>query len=57
MDSYMKEWGAICAAYCERENAELLFVNIDSFGAQFPDGSFRHIYGDELEQLLKGETK
>ena len=56
-EAYMREWSGICAAYCKRENAELLFVNINSFGAQFPDGTLRHIYADELEQLLKGGTK
>lgn len=56
-EAYMREWGEICAAYCKRENAELLFVNTDSFGAQFPDGTLKHIYADELEQLLKGGAK
>lgn len=53
-EAYMREWAEICAAYCKRENAELLFVNIDNFGAQFSDGLFRHIYADELAQILSG---
>lgn len=51
-EKYMAEWTQICAAYCKKVNAELLFVNISSFGAQYPDGSLRHIYADELAQIL-----
>ena len=51
-EKYMAEWGAICRAYCEKVNARLLFVNVSSFGAAFPDGTFRHIYADELVELL-----
>ncbi len=49
---YMGEWTEICAAYCKKVNAELLFVNINSFGVQYPDGALRHIYADELAQIL-----
>lgn len=56
-EAYMKEWTEICSAFCKRENAKLLFVNIDNFGAQFTDGSFRHIYAGELAQILSGGEK
>lgn len=49
---YMVEWTEICAAYCKRIGAELLFVNIRDFGCQMPDGSLRHIDADELYELL-----
>lgn len=52
--AYMEEWGRICAAYCQKVNAELLFVNTDNFGVQYEDGSFRHIYADELAKMLEG---
>lgn len=54
-EKYMEEWGSICRAYCKKVNAKLLFVNVDSFGAEFPDGSHRHIYADELVELLRRE--
>ena len=53
-EAYMNEWGQICAAYCRKVNAELLFVNTDNFGVQYDDGTFRHIYADELAQILEG---
>lgn len=51
-EKYMAEWTQICAAYCKKVNAELLFVNISSFGVQYPDGTLRHIHADELAQIL-----
>lgn len=53
-DNTMREWAMVCATFCKRVNAELLFVNSDSFGAMFPDGSLRHIYADELAAMLDG---
>lgn len=53
-EAYMDEWRRICAAYCAKANAELLFVNSDNFGVQYQDGTFRHIYADELVQILDG---
>lgn len=51
-EKYMEEWTRICSAYCKKAGAELLFVNIDSFGVQYPDGTLRHIYAEELAQIL-----
>lgn len=50
---YMEEWTEICKAYCDKANAKLLFVNIDSFGCEYSDGTMKHIYADELEDMLK----
>lgn len=52
----MEEWRQVCEAYCQKVNAELLFVNDYDFGMQYPDGQLAHIYADELEQILKRET-
>lgn len=53
--AYMNEWTSICKAYCKKVGAELLFVNIDNFGCQMPDGSLHHIYADELAEILSKE--
>ena len=50
----MNEWREICSAYARKVNAKLLFVNEDSFGIEYPDGTLRHIYVDELVELLGG---
>ena len=52
----MEEWRQVCEAYCKKVNGELLFVNGNNFGMQYPDGRLAHIYADELEQILKSET-
>ncbi len=54
-DAYMKEWTEVCAAYCKRVGAELLFVNESDFGCEMPNGELRHIYADELEALLNAD--
>lgn len=54
---YMKEWTEICQAYCNKVGAELLFVNQSDFGCEMPNGELRHIYADELAELLAtGQT-
>lgn len=52
-EQYMKEWSAICAAYCEKVGAELLFVNLSDFGCMMPTGELRHIDAEELAQFLQ----
>ena len=49
----MPEWKAICKAFAEREGAELLFVNDHSFGISYPTGELKHIYVDELQEILE----
>lgn len=52
----MAEWKAICRVWCRKNHAELLFVNSESFGCEMPDGTLRHIYIDELLNLLQEEN-
>lgn len=49
---HMNEWKDICRAFARREGAELLFVNEASMGLAYADGSLRHIYIDELANIL-----
>jgi len=49
----MDDWKAICKAYAEIVNAELLFVNETSCGVQYENGSFGHIYIDEMAEYIK----
>lgn len=53
MSNY-EEWSLVCEVYAERVDAELLFVNSDSFGICTKDGELLHIYADELYEILKG---
>lgn len=54
---YMSEWKSICEAYCKKTNAKLMFVNMDNFGVEDADGTFRHIYADELMELIEALKK
>ena len=54
---YMKEWTAICEAFCNKIKADLLFVNIDNFGYMTEDGKTVHMYADELAEYLNNENK
>lgn len=49
----MRDWRKVCAAFAEKHNLQLLFVNETSCGVQYPDGSFGHIYIDEMVEYLK----
>ena len=49
----MNDWKSICKAYAEIANAELLFVNATSCGVQYENGSFGHIYIDEMVDYIK----
>jgi hypothetical protein len=51
-DSQMGDWKDICRALAKKVHGELLFVNETSCGIEFPDGSMRHIYIDEVEDYL-----
>lgn len=46
--SQMEDWRQICRAFAKREGAKLLFVNEQSMGLEYPDGTHKHIYIDEL---------
>jgi hypothetical protein len=56
-DSQMKDWESICKAYAKKVDAELLFVNETSCGLQYKDGSFAHIYIEELAEMFKEDKK
>ena len=49
----MDDWKMICRTYASNVDAELLFINETSMGLQYKDGSFQHIYIDELVDLVK----
>lgn len=55
-DNQMKDWRVICEAFCKQYGYELLFVKDGSFGVELKDGQFKHIYADELEDILKGDN-
>ena len=49
----MNEWEAICKAYADYKKAKLLYVNNTSCGLEYPDGTFSHVYVDEMVTDLK----
>ena len=52
-----EEWMRVCEAYARSLEAELLFVNSDSFGIETMDGKLLHIYADELYEILKARRE
>lgn len=48
----MNDWKQIAKAYARKVGAELLFVNENSFGIEYPDGTMRHIRIEDLADLL-----
>ena len=56
-DRQMKYWESVCKAYAKKVDAELIFVNETSCGLQYKDGSFAHIYIEELAEMLKEDKK
>ena len=52
----MPDWKAICNAFANKVGAELLFVNETSCGVQYKDGTFGHIYIDEMYEFLKNNN-
>lgn len=51
-DSQMNEWKKICKAFANKVGAKLLFVNECSCGLEFPDGTMKHVYLDEMIDYL-----
>ena len=49
----MSDWRQICRAFAKKLGAKLLFVNETSMGLEYPDGTMKHIYIDELADYLK----
>ena len=53
-EEQMPEWKRICKTWARKHNAELIFVDNQSFGVEI-NGQLQHIYIDELAEMLKGE--
>lgn len=51
-ENQMPEWIRICEAFANKVGAKLLFVNDTSCGVQFPDGSFSHMYIEDIQYYL-----
>lgn len=44
----MGSWWQICRAFAKQQKAKLMFVDETSMGLEYPDGTMKHIYIDEL---------
>ena len=51
-ETQMGDWKQICATFAKKIDAELLFVNETSCGVQYKNGTFGHIYIDEMAETL-----
>lgn len=51
--SMMNDWKRICKAFADKFGYKLLFVNEKSCGVELKDGSFKHIYLDEMQEILE----
>ena len=51
-EKQMKEWEEVCQAFAKRFGYKLLFVNDESCGVELPDGQFKHIYAEEMAEIL-----
>jgi len=56
-EGQMAQWKMICEAYADKKGAQLLFVNDHSCGLQYPDGSFSHVYIEDMKYDLELEEK
>ena len=52
-DKQMKDWQEVCMAFAKKFGYTLLFVNEESCGVETKDGSFAHIYADEMAEMLR----
>lgn len=52
-EKHMADWKAICEAFANKFGYKLLFVNEESCGVELKDGQFKHIYAEEMAELLK----
>jgi hypothetical protein len=52
-ENQMKDWREICQAFADKYGYKLLFVNEESCGVEMKDGSFAHIYADEMSEMLR----
>ena len=56
-EKHMADWKAICEAFANKFGYKLLFVNEVSCGVELPDGQFKHIYAEEMAEILKRAKK
>lgn len=54
-DDQMDDWKQICRAFARKVGAKLLFVNNESMGLEFPDGTMKHLYVEDLMDYFKNE--
>ena len=52
-EKQMKEWTEICEAFAKKFGYKLLFVNDESCGVELKDGQFKHIYAEEMAEILR----
>lgn len=52
-DKQMSEWNEICSSFAKKFGYKLLFVNEESCGVELKDGSFKHIYAEEMAEILR----
>ena len=49
----MNDWREICKTFAKKFGYNLLFVNEESCGVELLDGSFKHIYAEEMAEILR----
>lgn len=52
----MRDWRYICQTFAKKINAELLDYNESAMFLQLSDGTFRHIYVDEVKDYLQNDN-
>ena len=52
-EKQMEDWKAICEAFANKFGYKLLFVNEESCGVELSDGQFKHIYAEEMAEILR----
>ena len=52
-EKQMADWKEICEAFANKFGYKLLFVNGESCGVELSDGSFKHIYAEEMAEILR----
>ena len=52
-EKQMNDWREICKTFAKKFGYNLLFVNEESCGVELLDGSFKHIYAEEMAEILR----
>ena len=52
-DRQRNEWKEMCTAFAKKFGYKLLFVNDESCGVEMQDGQFKHIYAEEMAEILR----